>query len=81
MNVVCFRFHTSELGNTELNQLNQEIMLRLQENGVAVPSSTLINGAFALRVVIVNHRAQRQDFDLLVDTIIEYGNALLRAGC
>lgn len=77
MNVVCFRFYVPDVDNTELNKLNEEIMLRLQENGVSVPSSTLINGSFALRVANVNHRTQLKDFDLLVNSVIEYGNAIL----
>ena len=34
---------------------------------MAVPSSRKIDGAFALRVAIVNHRSGREDFDLLVE--------------
>jgi len=78
MNVVCFRFHISALNNAKMDCLNKEIMLRLQENGIAIVSSTIIKGSFALRVANVNHRTQVKDFDLLVDTIIEYGNTILR---
>jgi len=51
--------------------------LQLQEEGIAVPSSTLINGAFALRVAIVNHRSKRKHFDLLVQSVLEKGRQLL----
>jgi aromatic-L-amino-acid decarboxylase len=80
LNVVCFRFRPEGLGETELNRLNEEILLRVQESGVAVPSSTRIGEALALRVAIVNHRSQREDFDLLVKTIVEYGRMISNEG-
>jgi glutamate/tyrosine decarboxylase-like PLP-dependent enzyme len=76
LNIVCFRFRAEGLGETELNKLNEEILLRVQESGVAVPSSTQIGKALALRVAIVNHRSRREDFDLLVKTILEYGRMI-----
>jgi glutamate/tyrosine decarboxylase-like PLP-dependent enzyme len=76
LNVVCFRFRPEGLGETELNKLNEEILLRVQESGVAVPSSTRIGEALALRVAIVNHRSRREDFDLLIKTIVEYGRMI-----
>ncbi len=39
---------------------------RLHERGIAVPSSTVIDGRFTLRVCIINHRSRRNDFDLFV---------------
>ncbi|HEX9984551.1 MAG TPA: aminotransferase class V-fold PLP-dependent enzyme [Thermoanaerobaculia bacterium] len=62
LNVVCFRHR----GNDELNR---EILMRLQEEGVAVPSQTLIGGRFAIRVAITNHRSRLEDFDLLLDAV------------
>lgn len=76
LNVVCFRYRVENLGETQLNDLNQEILLRVQESGVAVPSSTMIGDAFALRVAVVNHRSRREDFDLLVDEVVEFGTAI-----
>jgi aromatic-L-amino-acid decarboxylase len=59
MNIACFRFRAEGLSEEELNNLNLEILLRVQETGAAVPSSTIINGAFAIRVCNVNHRTRR----------------------
>jgi aromatic-L-amino-acid decarboxylase len=66
-NVACFRFVGPGLSDAELDQLNTELLLRIQERGIAVPSGTTINGKFALRVANVNHRSTRQDFDALLD--------------
>jgi hypothetical protein len=56
-----------------LNELNEELLIELQESGVAVPSSTLIDGKYALRVAITNHRSRREDFDILVQKVLEIG--------
>ena len=39
-------------------------------------SSTLLNKSFSIRVAICNHRSKKEDFDLLIDKIIEIGNNL-----
>lgn len=73
LNVVCFRYAPKECPGKELNALNEEILLRLQEGGIAVPSSTVIGGKFALRVAILNHRSRRKDFEILVEAVIRLG--------
>src|SRR3984893_3700686 len=78
LNTVCFRYRANDLSVDELNELNEELLIRVQESGVAVPSSTRINGAFALRVAIVNHRSRREDFDLLVEAVVQEGAKLVR---
>jgi len=78
LNVVCFRFVVPPPGadDARLNELNKEILLRIQESGLAIPSQTMLNGKFAIRVAITNHRSRREDFDLLVQAVVEHGSAL-----
>ena len=71
LNIVCFRYVAEEMDEEALNGLNQEILLRLHERGLAVPSYTRLNGKFALRVAITNHRSRLEDFDFLVEKVIE----------
>jgi aromatic-L-amino-acid/L-tryptophan decarboxylase len=78
LNVICFRFIDSNLTNEQLNDLNREILYRLQEDGVAVPSSTVLQGRFVLRLAITNHRSRREDFDILVEKVIELGRSLVK---
>lgn len=73
MNIVCFRYVSPEKTEAELNTLNEQILWDLQEQGIAVPTSTILNGQFAIRVAITNHRSRREDFDLLVQKVIELG--------
>src|SRR5216117_992237 len=76
LNVVCFRFVAPGVDDAALNALNKEILLRIQESGLAIPSQTVLNGKFALRVAITNHRSRREDFDQLVSAVVETGTAL-----
>jgi aromatic-L-amino-acid/L-tryptophan decarboxylase len=73
LNVVCFRFRAAGCSEQVLNSLNQEVLLRLQESGVAVPSSTILDGKLAIRVAITNHRSRREDFDALAAAVVQTG--------
>jgi aromatic-L-amino-acid/L-tryptophan decarboxylase len=77
LNIVCFRYRVDGLDNEALNALNEELLIRLHESGVAVPSYTRIDGQYAIRVAITNHRSRREDFDLLVETVVEIGRELV----
>jgi hypothetical protein len=48
--------------------------MTLQESGIASPSSTILNGRYAIRVAITNHRSIQEDFDILVDAVLEIGS-------
>lgn len=73
LNVVCFRFIDVPGNEVSLDQLNLEIVADLHESGIAAPSTTRVNGKLAIRVAITNHRSRREDFDILVDAILEVG--------
>jgi aromatic-L-amino-acid decarboxylase len=68
LNVVCFRYRS---GNSDL--VNAEIVADLQESGVAVPSTTILDGRLAIRAAIVNHRTQPCDLNALIAAIVELG--------
>jgi aromatic-L-amino-acid decarboxylase len=73
LNVVCFRYAPADLPEAERNAVNEEILLRLQEDGIAVPSGTVLGGRYAIRAAIVNHRSRREDFDALADAVERIG--------
>ncbi|MEQ8764933.1 MAG: pyridoxal-dependent decarboxylase [Planctomycetota bacterium] len=75
LNIVCFRFRGG--APERLDALNTEILLRIQEEGTAVPSGTRILGKFALRVAIVNHRTRRTDLKTLIDAVLRIGRVLI----
>ena len=76
MNIVNFRYVMPNKTAAELDSLNLEILLQVQERGIAAPSSTTLNGRFSIRVAICNHRSRRSDFDALVAGVIEIGDQL-----
>lgn len=78
LNVVCFRFRQEGLDPAALDALNAEILMRLQEEGLAAPSGTVVGGRFALRVAIVNHRTRRGDLRALVEGVRRWGGDLGR---
>ena len=49
--------------------VTEEIVLRLQESGVAVPSITTVKGRRAVRVNITNHRTRDEDLQVLVEGV------------
>lgn len=82
LNIVCLRFIGSGSALTEerLNAVNREVLIRIQERGIAVPSATTLNGRFAIRVSITNHRSRREDFDALVSAVAQIGREVASGG-
>src|SRR5262245_27827156 len=78
LNIVCFRYIAKGKDTDALNALNQEILMRLQENGIALPSYTTLGDVWAIRAAITNHRSRREDFDLLVREVIRIGNEVVQ---
>jgi len=76
LNIVCFRYRTENPDVEASNQLNHEIVFRLQESGLVAPSTTRIGGRTAIRAAIVNHRTSRAEIDALVDNALAHGRAL-----
>jgi len=76
LNIVCFRYTRHGLGDTALDALNKEIIVELQEQGIAVLSGTTIRGKYVLRAAHTNHRSRREDFELLVREVIRIGGEL-----
>ncbi len=67
--ICCFRYIAPGFSEEALDALNADIVIRLQERGIAAPSTTRLNARLAIRVNITNHRTRFSDLDLLVDAI------------
>ncbi|MFZ5784527.1 MAG: pyridoxal phosphate-dependent decarboxylase family protein [Pseudomonadota bacterium] len=78
-NIVCFRYDPGHRDEPALRALNIEIMIRLQEAGIAALSDTTIGGRHCLRAALCNHRTRRDDLDLLVAEILRIGAAIAPA--
>ena len=80
MNIVCYRYNPGGLSIDELNKLNKIILMELQERGIAAPSYTILNGHYAIRVAITNHRSRNEDFEVLVEETKKIGTSLQLSG-
>ena len=68
LNIVCFRYRA-----VDANKINGEIVIDIQESGIAAPSTTLLDGELAIRAAIVNHRTDTADIDALISAVLEFG--------
>ena len=71
LNIVCFRYRSANA-----DRVNADIVVALQESGIAAPSTTLINGQLAIRTAIVNHRTNAGDIDALMAATLTLGDAM-----
>jgi aromatic-L-amino-acid decarboxylase len=78
LNIVCFRFNPGNLDDETLNELNKEILIQLQEQGICAPSYTTLYGRYCLRAAIANHRSVQDDFDVLVKEVVRIGLKLMK---
>jgi glutamate/tyrosine decarboxylase-like PLP-dependent enzyme len=68
LNIVCFRYRADDA-----DEVNGEIVVGLQESGIAAPSTTVLDGRLAIRAAIVNHRTDVCDIERLVAAVLEFG--------
>jgi aromatic-L-amino-acid decarboxylase len=83
LSMCCFRYVPAALqgqsGSTgRINDLNREIMARLHAEHHHVPSSTEINGVFAIRPCYINPRTGWYEVDDLVQTVERIGAEVWR---
>ncbi len=76
LNILCFRYIGNLKSNEKLNALNKELLFRLHESGVALPSYTTLKEKYSLRVANTNHRTLKKDFEILINKVIDLGDEL-----
>jgi aromatic-L-amino-acid decarboxylase len=62
LNIVCFRIKHDPHG-----EKSAELVMRLQEQGLAAPSTTRIDGVPVIRAAIFNHRTTLADVDAVFE--------------
>jgi glutamate/tyrosine decarboxylase-like PLP-dependent enzyme len=77
LNVVCLRYNDGRLDEAALDRVNAEVLMRLHERGVAVPTTGKVRGKRALRFAIVNHRSRREDFVATAEAVVALGRELV----
>lgn len=76
LNIVCFRHVATD--EEAAKALNTEIMLRIQERGLAVPSDTTVQGKHGLRCAFNNHRTRREDIDGFLHDVLRVAEEIMR---
>jgi glutamate/tyrosine decarboxylase-like PLP-dependent enzyme len=74
LNIVCFSLKGDAGG-----EANLELVMRLQERGLAAPSTTRLGGRHVIRAAIFNHRTTAADIDGFFQDALAIANEL-RAG-
>lgn len=81
LSICCFRYAPRrDLGERELDQLNQKIMAAVQKGGRAYLSNATVNGKFALRACITNFRTTKADIEETLAVVREAARALATDG-
>lgn len=75
LNIVCFRYRSPDA-----DRVNADIVIALQESGIAAPSTTTVQGRLAIRAAIVNHRTTARDIDALIDAAVTFGEMATNNG-
>ncbi|HEY3475711.1 MAG TPA: aminotransferase class V-fold PLP-dependent enzyme, partial [Anaerolineales bacterium] len=82
LSITTFRFVPEDLKsisvNVEeyMNQLNTELVTRLQRGGEVFVSNAVIDGKFLLRACIVNFRTTLADLEALIDVVLRVGHEI-----
>jgi aromatic-L-amino-acid/L-tryptophan decarboxylase len=82
LSITTFRFVPTDLNSGDekaanyLDELNLELLTRLQSSGEAYLSNAVVHGKFALRACIVNFRTSLADIEALLPIVVRLGKAL-----
>jgi len=69
LNIACWRWVAAGFTGEQCDALNRELLLRIQESGLAVPSGSMIRGRYVIRTCITNHRTRWEDLERFADGI------------
>lgn len=60
LNTICFRFHPSHISDeTKLNELNEQLLNRIQESGELFLTHTKLDGKYTIRMVLGNTNLEK----------------------
>lgn len=82
LSITTFRFVPTDLNSDDvkaanyLDELNLELLTRLQSSGEAYLSNAVVHGRFALRACIVNFRTSLADIESLLSIVVKIGKAV-----
>jgi glutamate/tyrosine decarboxylase-like PLP-dependent enzyme len=80
LSITTFRYVPPDFDASEeyLNQLNTELLARLQRGGRVFLSNAVLGTRFALRACIVNFRTTIEDVGVLIEEAVKGGRVIHR---
>jgi aromatic-L-amino-acid decarboxylase len=78
LSICCFRYRAPGRDEAALNTLNARIAQRLRAETPYVPSTTVVQGRFAIRPCFINPRTSLNDVEGMVAATRRIGDALAR---
>jgi aromatic-L-amino-acid decarboxylase len=86
LSITTFRYVPSELKpqigspavEKRIDEINQELLTRVEKSGEAFLSNAVVNGKFALRACIVNFRTSLVDIEALPPLLSRLGENICR---
>ncbi len=76
LSICCFRYVGKQMPPEKLNDLNAQIAKQLRAEGTYVPSTTVLDGIFAIRPCFINPRTTEAEVDGLVRRVRQIGDEL-----
>jgi glutamate/tyrosine decarboxylase-like PLP-dependent enzyme len=76
LGVLCFRVRPSDMGDAELDVLNERVNAAVNARGRQLVSSTRLRGAFTLRLCVLGYRTTERDVAELVRAVVAAAEAL-----
>ncbi len=78
LNIAVWRWVPAGFTDDQCDALNRELLLRIQESGLAVPSGSMMRGRYVIRTCITNHRTRWEDLERFADGIVPLALAIER---
>ena len=72
LSVTCFRYLPGP--GVDADELNRTILDRLRRETTVAPSSTIVDGRFAIRPCFINPRTTEREVTDLVDAVVRFGD-------
>jgi aromatic-L-amino-acid/L-tryptophan decarboxylase len=77
LSICCFRFRPAGWDDeARLDELNAEVLRGLRRRGRSLPSSTRVDGRYAIRACFINPRNTLAEAEALVDEVLAVGREL-----
>lgn len=76
LSIVCFRYNPGHMSEAALNDYNNRLVNKIEEDGRIFLTGTKINEKSALRTCFINHRTRKEDIDKIIAVVQDLATKL-----